>query len=151
MRPLSSLGIVLALLVARPAPARGAPALVARATAGASSLHIDGRDSGSTHIVKIAVVLLSTTGPSGFTVSVSSGSLSKPGGSTPLGFQVVLVDRDATVPSSPVFTTPSGMTYTFATSSAVNVDKDLYIKYRPAALQDPGAYTASVELSIVDN
>jgi hypothetical protein len=151
MHALYSLGIMLAFLVARPAPAHGAPALSAQATAAASSLRIDGLASGSTRIVKIGVVSLSTTGPEGFTLSVSSGSLNKSDGTTPLGFQVVLVDRDATAPSSAAFTTPSGMTYFFATSSAVTVDKDLYIKYRPAALQDPGAYTASIELGIVDN
>ncbi|MDB4961002.1 MAG: hypothetical protein JWP01_1001 [Myxococcales bacterium] len=152
MRSLRShLGIVTAALLACHPFAFGAPALMAQGTAAATSLAMDGRGSASTHVVKIGVLSVSTTAAAGLTLSVRSGSLTKADGSTPVAFQVVLVDRDAAAPSSAAFMTPSGMIYTFATSSAVTVEKDLYIKYTPVPLQDPGSYTASVDLDVVDN
>ena len=148
--PIPSLSAVL-LLFAAHTVALASPTLTASGTAGATSLGMDGLGNASTHVVRIGVVSASTSGPNGFTLSVSSGSLAKADGSTPIAFQVVLVDRDATPPSSAAFTTPSGMTYTLVMLTAAAVDKDLYIKYTPRSLQDPGPYSASVELGIVDN
>lgn len=143
-------GIATALVLAG-APARASSSVTAQRAAGATGLDLDGRGSSATHIVKIAELSLTTDSSRGFTVTVTSGSLSKVDGSTPVSFQVVVVDRDAVAPSTAAFTTPSGTPYLFATIAAGPAEKDLYIKYTSAALQDPGSYAASVEIDVVDN
>jgi hypothetical protein len=100
--------------------------------------------------VKVADLSLSTSASSGLSVSITSGSLTKPGGS-PVAFRVAVVDHNAAPPTASAFTTPSGAPYLFATSAVTNVMKDLYIKYTPAALQDAGAYTASIDIDVSDN
>jgi hypothetical protein len=153
MRPFGpTLGVASAcVLVATSTLAFATPDLTTQATAGATSLGMDGRGNASTHIFKIAELSISTSSASGFLLSVSSGNLAKGDGSTPVHVQVAVVDHDAAAPSSAAFTSPSGMTYTFATTHSGAVQKDLYIKYTPAALQDPGTYSASVDLGVVDN
>jgi hypothetical protein len=110
---------------------------------------MDGGGSAATHIVKVAAVMVSGAGPSGFTLSLRSGRLTKSGG-TAIPFQVALVEHDAMAPVSSVFATPSGAVY-IVTVGPGTFSKDLYIKYRSASLQDPGAYSASIELDVVDN
>lgn len=124
--------------------------VAASQVAQATGLELDGTGSATVHIVRVADVVAMTNSPNGFTLSISSGNLTKPGGQ-PVAFQVVLVDRDASPPSTGQFTTSSGTTYTLITSAAVTTDKDLYIKYRSAALQDPGSYAAGIVLDIADN
>jgi hypothetical protein len=143
-------GIAAALMLAG-SPVLASSAVTAQRAAGATGLDLEGRGSASTHIVKIAEVSLTTDSGRGFTVTITSGSLGKADGSTPVAFQVVLVDRDALAPSAAAFTNPSGTSYLFPTTSAGPVEKDLYIKYASAALQDPGSYASSVEIDIVDN
>jgi hypothetical protein len=127
-----------------------APALVVHSSASAGSLALDGTGSASLHIVKVADLSLSTSAASGLTVWITSGALSKDGG-TPVAFQVALVDHNAAPPSGSTFTTASGVPYLFATTAATAVAKDLYIQYRPGSLQDPGAYVASIDIDVVDN
>jgi hypothetical protein len=133
-----------------PALALAAPELAVSATAGASNLTMDGAGSSSTRIVKIADLSLSTDDEQGLTLSVSSGSLTKAGGS-PVPFQVALVADEAAAPSAAAFTTSSGGTLFHSTGGAGSLGLDLYIKYRSANLQDPGAYSASIDLGVVDN
>jgi len=127
------------------------PSLNTTATSIASNLTLD--DTGSTieHIVKVADLTISTQNTNGYTLTVSSGNLSKADGQTPIAFQVITVADGAAAPSSADFTISSGSNYTVSTSTAGQADKDLYIKYRPAALQDPGAYSAPISLSVTDN
>lgn len=132
-------------------PGLAAPSVSVQASASAIGLALDGLGSASTHIVKVADVSASTNAAGGFTLSVSSGYLSKADGRTQVSFQVVLVAAGASAPSSSAFTTPSGTLYTFSTGSAGAVDEQLYIKYTPAALQDPGTYSAVVNLDVRDN
>lgn len=132
-------------------PALAAPSVTAQAAPGATGLPMDGLGSASTHIVKVADISASTAASQGFTMSISSGYLTKGDGSTPISFQVALVAQGASAPSASAFTTPSGATYTFSTSSAGAVDEVLYIKYTPATLQDPGVYAAVVEIDVRDN
>jgi hypothetical protein len=132
-------------------PAQAAPSVTAQAVAGVTGLPMDGRGSASTHIVKIADISASTASTGGFTMSISSGNLTKGDGSTPVAFQVVLVAQGASAPSSSAFTTASGTTYRLITSDAGSVDRDLYIKYTPASLQDPGTYSAAVQIQVQDN
>jgi hypothetical protein len=143
-------GIAAALLLGG-SPVLASSSVTVQGTAGATGLELDGRGSASTHIVKIAEISLTTSAAGGFTVTVTAGSLIKVDGSTPVSLRVVLVDRDAPSPSAAAFTIPSGTPYVFSTTAAGTVEKDAYIKYTPAALQDPGAYAAVVEIDIVDN
>lgn len=149
--PVQIVSVALAGLLAGSAVADAGTTLTTWATAGSTSLVMDGMGSASVHIVKIAEVTVSTDAVAGITLFVSSGSLSKGDGRTSIPFQLVLVEHDASAPSSAAFTTPSGSTFTFATNAAGPLAKDIYIKYLPASLQDPGSYSASVELAVTDN
>jgi hypothetical protein len=149
-RRASVTGLAAVLMLGAPR-AIASSAVTVQSTAGATTLELDGRGSASTHIVKIAEVSLTTDAATGMTVAITSGSLAKLDGSTPVSFRVVLVDRAASPPSAAAFTTQSGTPYLFSTSAAGSVEKDAYIKYTPAALQDPGAYAASVAIDVVDN
>jgi hypothetical protein len=146
-----SLTAIAAALMLAPSPVQASSAVTVQSAAGATSLELDGRGSASTHIVKIAELSLTTDAAVGLTVTITSGSLAKADGSTPVSFRIVLADRDAPAPSSAAFTTPSGTPYVLSTSAAGSVAKDVYIKYTPAALQDPGSYAASVAIDVVDN
>lgn len=139
------------VLAASTAVALATPSVTVSPVPGAGALVLDGQGSATTRIAKIADVSLSTDASSGFTVSVSSGSLTKADGRTPIPFQVVLVADGASAPLASAFTTPSGTTYSWSSAGPGALEKDLYIKYTPAALQDPGAYTASVDIDVVDN
>jgi len=139
-----------ALVLGSPGPALASSAVIVQGMAAASGLELDGQGSASTHIVKVGELSLSTDASAGFTASITSGSLARPG-ATPISFQVVLVDRNAAAPSSGAFTTPSGTACLFTTTSAGTVDKDIYIKYLPASWQDPGVYAASIDIAIVEN
>jgi len=125
-------------------------AVTAQSTLGASGLVLDGRGIATTRIVKVAAISFSTDTAAGLTLTIASGSLTKAGG-TPVAFQVVLVARDAAAPSSGAFTTPSGSSYQVSTASPSTVERDLYIMYRAAALQDPGTYSATIDLDVFDN
>jgi hypothetical protein len=148
--PVARLYLSAAFAVAAPAAALATPSVTVASTAGAITLGLDGRGTASTHIVKVADLSLSTDSPNGLTASISSGTLTSPGG-VPVAFQVALVDDNAPAPLASAFTTGSGTLCLFATGGAVVVAKDLYIKYTPAALQDPGAYAGSIDIDVVDN
>jgi hypothetical protein len=145
-----SMYLTAALALRAAAPAFATPAVIAQSTAGATNLALDGRGSASTHIVKVADVSLTTDATNGLTLSITSGSLVRPGG-TPVTFQVALVDDNAAPPTASAFTAASGVPYVFATSTVTAIAKDLYIKYTPAALQDPGGYAASIDIDVGDN
>ena len=100
-------------------------------------------------IVKVADVVASTNNEQGLTLTASSGSLAK-GGGTSIPFQVTSVDEAAT-PASGAFLIASGSSYTRGTSAAGSINWDLFIMYTPATLQDPGDYTGVIHLSVSDN
>ncbi|NEQ54099.1 MAG: hypothetical protein F6K11_28870, partial [Leptolyngbya sp. SIO3F4] len=54
-------------------------------------------------------------------------------------------------PNSGDFSTLSGNNYTYTTNSAGAENRDVYIRYTPRAFQDPGNYTGSIDLSVIDN
>lgn len=114
-------------------------------TAGASALDLT--TAGPT-IVQVADIEMSTNNEQGLTLTASSGNLTKTGG-TSIAFQVTSVADGATAPTT--FAIASGSNYTVGTSAAGSVLKDLYIKYSPATLQDPGAYGGSISLVVSDN
>ena len=143
--------LVAAFAAAGSARSRASPMVSAQSTANASTLAMDEHGVAATRVVKIANVVVSTTSSRGLTLSISSAKLSKSDGSTPVPFQVALVDHAAAAPSLAAFTTPSGATYTFSTATAGTVQRDLYIRYRLAPLQDPGSYAASINLDATDN
>lgn len=145
----ASLGILLlSFLLAKPAIAT--VSLITNSTSIATSLDLDGAGSSSTHIIKVADINLSTDNLQGCTLVISSGSLSKPGG-TSIAFQITTVTDGASAPSAGSFTTPSGDNYTFSMSNAGTSDRDVYIRYTAASLQDPGIYSASITFSSSEN
>lgn len=141
----SSLCVYFAFLVVE--PTLGLPSLTSTATTKVKNLTLDGRGSASTHIVKVADLILSTDNPTGLTLFASSGSLTKSEGS-PIAYQVTTVEDGAAPPSASDF---SSSDYTISLSTPITVNKDLYIKYTPAPLQDPGTYNAAISLIVTDN
>lgn len=131
-------------------PAIGLPSLSTSATAISADLDLDGEGSASTHIVKIADITLSTDNATGLTLSVTSGSLTKVNG-TDIDFQVTTVQDQAASPTAGDFTVASGTIYTYVTTVAGAENRDVYIRYTPNELQDPGNYGAAIQLSVADN
>jgi hypothetical protein len=116
----------------------------------AATLDLDGQGTASTHIVKVANITVSTDNPDGLTLVISSGSLSKSGG-TDIPFQVTTVEDGSGPASAGDFTSSSGSNYSFNTSTAGTHDRDLYIRYSSAELQDPGHYSSSITITVLDN
>jgi hypothetical protein len=140
--------VLLSLLTAKPVLAN--TLLITNPTSISSTLELDGTRNPSTSIVKIADIHISTDNPQGCTVTISSGSLSKPGG-TSIPFQIIDVADGAETPSAGSFTAASGSNHTFNLSTAGTGDRDIYIRYTPATLQDPGRYSASITVTASDN
>ena len=144
-----SSALAAALLLGVTAGALAAPpSVTATATAGATNLSMDSGGSTVTRIVKVADVSIMSDGANGFTLSVTSGTLTKPG-ATAVPFQVTLVDVDAQSPSASAFTTPSGTLLTYGGSGSPQ--KALYIKYSLPVHQDPGTYSTQIGLDIFEN
>jgi hypothetical protein len=140
-----------ALMLAMPALAFAEPSVTVSASSAAGDLPMDGHGTASTHVVKIADLMLATDSANGLTVFVTSGQLTNADDRTSVSFRVLLVNDGASAPSPSAFTTPSGDIYSFPTSTAGGVAKDLYLRYTPASVQDPGTYSATVDISAVDN
>lgn len=141
----------LLLLLLEVQPAFSLPAITSSTTSVASNLTLDGEGSASTRIVKVANLELSTDDSDGFTLIISSESLTKSGSETPIPFQVTTVAAGSGSPSASDFPVSPGSNYTVSTTSAGSSSKELYIKYTPAALQDPGSYSTSISLVVTDN
>ena len=115
-------------------------------TAGASALDL----SGGQKIVKVCDITMSTNNEQGLTLSASSGSLTKTGG-TSITFQVTSVADAASAPAAGAFLIATGSPYTVGTIASGSVSKDLYVMYTPLTLQDPGDYGGSIDLTVTDN
>jgi hypothetical protein len=124
------------------------PSVNTAAAAGSTSLMMDSGGVTVTRIVKVADVSVASDGANGFTLSIASAALTKPGG-TPVPFQVALVDAFAPVPSASAFSTPAGSLFAYVGTGIQN--KALYIKYSLPTYQDPGTYSAQIDLEVVDN
>ena len=142
------LALGVCLLGALPAPAL--PNLTTSPTNDASQLDLDGEGTASTHIVKVADVTVSTDNASGLTLTISSGDIKQVEGQ-PISFQVTTVVDNASPPSNGDFSTTSGNNYTYANGAAGVESRDVYIRYTPLSLQDPGDYASLMNLSVVDN
>lgn len=131
--------------------ALAASSATAVATSQAASLPLDGEGSSTERIVKVADVQITADGTLGFTLTVTSGSLGKSDGLTPIPFQVVTVAQGASAPTAASFTAPAGEAHTYISPTPGNTTRELYVRYTAATLQDPGAYSASVSVTIADN
>ena len=117
-------------------------AVTASPTAGAATLELN---DGLSHIVPVGDLSMSTNNEQGLTLTVNPGNLTKPGG-TDIAFEVTTVDAGTPAPNA---FAPGD--HTVATAAARSAAKDLYIKYTPAALQDPGTYNGTINVSVADN
>jgi hypothetical protein len=106
----------------------------------------------STQIIKVGTINLSTTSQNGFTLNIMGNNLEQSDGKTPIYFQVTTFPTHSGTPSSADFTTPTAQTYSYINNNPnASEIRDLYIKYTPASLQDPGNYSAYINLTIFDN
>jgi hypothetical protein len=120
--------------------------ITSSATGTASALDL----SGNQKIVKVSALSISTNNEQGVTLTASSGSLTKSGG-TDITYQVTSVAASASAPDASAFTTDSGDDYSVGNGASGSFNQDLYIMYTPLALQDPGHYTGTINLSVADN
>lgn len=122
------------------------------ATGDASALPLDGSAAGSQQIIQVADLGINTNNEQGYTLTVTSGDLTKAGGTT-ISYQTTTTATGVTAVTGD-FAIASGTDYTFTTSAANasgSGDRDLWIQYTPAALQDPGSYTGSITVTVADN
>lgn len=122
------------------------------ATSDAGSLPLDGAAAGNQQIVQVADLGIHTNNEQGYTLTVTSGNLTKSGG-TAISYQTTTTATGVSAVTGD-FTVASGTDYTFNTSAANasgTGDRDLWIQYTPAALQDPGSYTGSITVTVADN
>jgi hypothetical protein len=131
-------------------PLWATPAVTASPSSMASLLPLEGQGSTTAHIIKVATLNLSTDHTSGYTLMVTSGDITKTGG-TPIAFQVTTVPANSAAPSAGAFAIPTSNIYLLTTSTSGTEDRDLYIRYTPGSLQDPGAYSGNISLTITDN
>lgn len=142
--------LILGLWISWIMPAVAVPTLTTNATATAGQLDLDGEGSASTHVVKVADIVLSTDSASGLTLTISSGDIDRIDGQ-PIPFQVTTVANNASPPTNGDFSTPSGNDYMYATGAAGTENRDVYIRYTPLPFQDPGSYAGPIDLSVTDN
>jgi len=148
---LYSLGLLASMALTGIESAIANPSMSVNVMQSANSLILDGEGQATTHVVKVATITLSTDSNKGFTVTIGSGNLTKASLETPISYQVITVISTDNPPSSGDFTVASGNNYTFVTNQAGSQNRDLYILYTPANFQDPGAYSANIMISILDN
>jgi len=127
-------------------------AITAAPTGGATSMNLQGTGTaGVETIIQVADLAIDTNNSTGYTLTVTSGNLVNTTATTPIAYQVTTVADGGTAPVTGAFTVASGTNYTVASSAAGSVPKDLYIKYTPAQYQDPGSYSATINVSVADN
>lgn len=124
-------------------------AITATDTAGAAALDLDGDGTAAEHIVKVADAFMTTNNEQGLTLALSGGNLTKAGG-TSIAYSVVTVADEAAAPLTGDVGWAVGAT-TDVSAGEGDHPRDLFIKYTPAALQDPGTYSGSISLTVSDN
>jgi hypothetical protein len=149
--PLWSSGFLICMALTGIQPAFANPDISNSITSLASSLPFDSKDGSTTHIVKVSTLSLSTDSNKGFTVTISSGNITKAEKRTPIAYHVTTLASETNAPSAADFSVGSGNNYTFSTNQAGSQSRDLYIFYTPTKMQDPGAYSANIIISIADN
>ena len=114
----------------------------------ANSLPLGGQGgTQSTQIIKVGTISLSTTSENGFTLNISGSNLAKSDGQTPISIEMTTVPSNDPAPS-----TGFTQSYSYQNNTPVASEtRDLYIKYTPASLQDPGNYSTFLNLTIGDN
>jgi hypothetical protein len=146
-----SLGLLIFIALNGIQPTFANPSVSVNVMSSASSLLLDGEGGATTHVVKVSTLSLATDSSKGFTVAISSGNLTKTGQQTPIAYRVTTVVSAANPPNVGDFTVNSGSNYTFTTTQAGSQNRDLYVLYTPATMQDPGTYSANITIAIVDN
>lgn len=105
----------------------------------------------NTQIIKVGTITLNTTSPNGFILNIIASNLINSKGETPINIQVTTVSAGSGTPGEGYFTTGANQTYSYFNNNAnASETRDLYIKYTPASLQNPGNYNAYINLNIVD-
>ena len=145
------IGLLTCLALTGIQPTFAESSVVVDVISSANSLPLDGEGSSLTRVVKVSTLTLATNSDKGFTITISSGSLTKASQETPIPYQVMTVTSGDNPPSSGDFTVASGNNYTFTTNQSGLQNRDLYILYTSASLQDAGTYLANITIAIADN
>ncbi len=131
-------------------PASADPSLTITDVAGINNnLELHGEGATATEIEKIATVNVSTVNSLGYTLTLSSASLDNALGGPDIDYQIWAVTEGSSPPVIGDFTITSGNQ--FVQCSAIPLDLDVYVTYRPANLQTPGTYDSVVTVEATDN
>jgi hypothetical protein len=120
--------------------------IVATPAAGAGTLDL----SGGAKVAIVATLAIDTNNSTGYTMIATDGNMVNATAITPIAYQVTSVAAGAPAPAAGAF----GGNYTYSSNAAnttATSGRDLYVAYTPAALQDPGTYTATITLGVTDN
>ncbi len=101
--------------------------------------------------VKVGDITMGSNNATGLTLSFNSAvNFVNPNAKTPIAVGVqVLAGASPTLPTSGYITT-AGTLSAPAAAQAVNTPYSLFVEYTPAALQDPGLYSATISLTVLD-
>ncbi len=124
-------------------------AVTSTATAEASTLNLYGAGTAQTNVVvKVADMALITNNTAGVTLTATGDGGLTNGTSTQV-YQVLIVADAAAPPADSAFSsaTDAKSVTDFVSGAAA---RDLYIEYDAPALLDPGAYTATITVSVAD-
>lgn len=147
----STLSLVLFFSLFTQYSVQAQPFVTATETLNANDLNIDGTGSASLTIVQVGDVVVNTLGESPHRLDITPNSITKALAGPDVTLEVTtLVDSGGgtSVPSSASFS--SGV-YSVCIDGNTSTDLDVYIKYTPAPLQDPGNYSGSLNLSIQED
>jgi hypothetical protein len=132
------------------APMLAMPSVTASATNNSTNLPIAGATA-TTEIRQVADLTASTAATNGLKLVINQNSLTKTDGITPIPVQFLAIADGSEPPAGSAFTTAATMDYEYVTNAASTTNLDLYIKYTTGQSQDPGNYTAILQLSVTDN
>jgi hypothetical protein len=122
--------------------------IAATPTAAATTLNLTAGEK----IAKVADLAITTNNTTGYTLTATEGNMVRTGQEavTPIAFKVTTTADAAAAPVAGDFTGTAGL-YTYADNATAGADpRDLYVTYTPTAAQDPGAYTATITLTVLD-
>jgi hypothetical protein len=112
-------------------------------------------DGAGGHVVKVADVVIGTSGPRGFTLVADPAAMRRDG-RPPIPVQVTIVPEGAGAPDASRFTTPAGARHRFSTTAPGSVLLQIYVRYVPSPgtdrlVPDRRSYTASMSVTARDN
>lgn len=102
--------------------------------------------------VKVGDITMGTNNATGLTLALDGGvTFTNANAKTPITVGVAVLAGNAPTTPTTGYTTSTGSLIAPTAAQAVTTPYSLFVEYTPAALQDPAAYSATVNLTVTDN